>query len=232
MKKKKKFTESSVRYFNIYLNELEQIEQILGENFGKIEIDDDEEYFDNLDDLLKKYNKKKKINNLNFGPSDLRFVGELTIELRKDGAFFMSFGDEKMKGTRLLIEDILQNNPPKPKWFFNLFNKLHDVVAKSIFILIPLMVLIATVLIFSVKLESGEMLIDVKTNIKVFLMLFFSLSFIIGIFLAFKSNSIHLIERNSEEGFFSRNKDKIILTLMGVIAGALLTLGIKLILGQ
>jgi len=57
------------------------------------------------------------------------------------------------------------------------------------------------------------------------------------IYFFFKKNSINLISRNSEEGFLTRNKDKIIIAIFAAIAGAIFGAAAtvilsKLIMGQ
>jgi len=228
MKKKAKFVNSHFRFINIYLNELKEIEQILQKDFDEYTLDDGDEYFDNLDELVNKYKEKKKINKLNFECRDSFKKPEnriLTLGFEPDGIHIASFNDESIKGTRLMIEDILRKSVYRPKWLYSYFYMRKSVSLKLLsFLLIIIILSISVYAYIRSKMQNVPEFNDpLDTTIGISFLVVIGLVILFTIFLSENVVSINLIDRNSEVGFFTRNKDRIILVLIGAIVGAVVT---------
>jgi hypothetical protein len=156
----------------------------------------------------------------------------LNIQLSRKKIIVTTSSDEYIKGIRLIVQELISNTISKPKWLFRFVDK-----STIWLIVLPMlyMMFIQVLPLFNYQyLKDKNLAIYDTTGLIVSPLVIWSFAFI---YFFFKKNSINLISRNPEEGFLTRNKDKIIIAIFAAIAGAVFgaaatVILLKLIMGQ
>ena len=193
----------------LYLDDLEAINEILSQMEGSVTWTTETYKFDSLNELLDNY-KLPAIHKLVIESR----VPYVTIELRhfRSTVTVVSY-EPRDEGIFTQLNKILQNSQSKYQYLFS---------TKFFWILM---------IIFFLALYGIEP--EIHPGIYgTYLALAFSLSFYGGWIKAYKNTKIKLINRHEEKNFWARNKDQIILIVIGALLGSLLTYLIQLISGK
>ena len=201
----------------LYKSDLEEIFNLLKGNYPEIEIVADGFKLDDFSELSKI--DKKEIVDFKITADDpeefLKTLALISVDFSRDSAV-ISLSDEddiKQRGLAAQIGDILSHRKSCLRFFANPWT-------------LSLLALIPIILILSLIKE-------VKTQLYSFP--FLVLFIVLLDFWAFKIDSrkhclIYLYDRSSAPGFFKKNKDSILISVISALMGGIITLGIALLL--
>lgn len=187
----------------IFRDDIEEIIDLLNQYNLTIEIQDENYLYENIDDLIKhkgSHPKKLKVEARN---RDLR--ESINLDFEKKVVSIFSYGSKNMYALSFELKDYFKS---KRTWYFRIFNTwffLGAVISLSFFL----------------NSISKEKLIEETLKLWVFGTLVLLL--LISLLMDFTTHGINLI-RKHEYGFWKRNQDKILLSIITAIFAILGTL--------
>ena len=208
MRKIRKSIRIKIPLIRIYLEELKAIEEVYKENFETYEIITEDFELDSLDEL--KNIGKEKLSILSFKSSNPYIHVEFTPY---DARIYSSEDSISSTGIVEKIKNILDKR----------ITPLRYLISNWWFVLLVILFW-SFALILPAQDKVGEGIVIVS---------FIGITFFWR-FWAFtrKHSLIFLTNRRSQRNFFSRNKDKILLTIFGAIVGGFITFLVLWVLGM
>jgi hypothetical protein len=218
MKKINKPYSNQIRFLNIFLEELEQIEAVLKNKFEGYKIDDDENEYDDLNDLLKNQENNIKISEINFTCYSITGKNHFELNISPNGVSIYAKPDnDEIKNIRFRIENILKNN-----------KKSYKVLFKYVFIIPALIGIVYLIAIIS-DIKNREAFSQISFAFSV---LFFSGWLGVAAYFDTMENNttIYIVPKSKKPSFYKRNKDKIwVGIIVGVITAIITALIVKLL---
>lgn len=186
---------------------LSRIEKIL----SKVEIHDSKNVYDNIDEVILHQGQNPKEISITARNKDLS-LEYFSLDFKKDYVTIYSRGSEKMYSFGLEIGELIKN---KEDEYYRIINPNR------------LLYILLLVTMFS------TLFIDQKTKTLsqpwlLWVICVLAIITIVSYFYKYLWVGLTLVRRH-EYGFWNRNKDKIILSLLGLILGSIITLLFQLI---
>ena len=217
MKRKESTTAS--KSFSVprpHLDEIERVVNILEEGDFSVAFSDQKYEYESLGELIEKRGytiKRLEIEAQGANDSHIK-LESVRVVFEKSEASINRFGrSDKLDGVWLWLQDLLSNYA---RWYHSLFNAWLWVVS------------------FFVVVGIGNAMLEVwpRANIAVWilsLLLLSAVMFVGSLFVRLQTDVV-VMERRHRSGFWQRNKDNIILLILGSIFGVILTVVVERLL--
>ena len=201
-------TDYSIRIIGVklYREDFESILSLAEKTLQQVEINDSTNMYENLDEVITHKGQNPKEITITGRNEDLS-LEYFSIDIKNDYVSIYSRGSEKMYSFGLEVAELIKNKQDKYYTTLKPDNLLFITFLSS------------TSLILFIDKET-------KTLSQPWLLWFVGILALLTLFSYFYKYlwvGLTLLRRH-EYGFWKRNKDKIILTLFGIIAGSLVTL--------
>jgi hypothetical protein len=195
----------------LYREDIENILSRLNSVLQKVEIHDSKNIYDNIDDVLSHNGQNPTEISISAQNSDYS-LEYFTINIKKERITIYSRGSEKMYALGIEIRELIKSNGI---WYYKILNP-------SNLLFFTFLASISLALFYDKKTKTLNPTWLSWIVIALFLLVFFSYVY------RYLWSSLTLV-RKHEYGFWNRNKDKIILTSIGLILGSIITILVQLI---
>lgn len=201
-------TDYSIRIEGVKLfrEDIEMIHSRIGKTLEKVEIHDSNNMYDNIDELILHQGQNPREICISARNKDLSFE-YFSLNFKKDYVTVYSRGSEKMYLFGLEIGELIKNK----------VDKYYRILNPNSLLFISFLVTIWTTFFIDIKTET------LSQPWLLWLICILAIITIISYFYRYLWIGLSLV-RKYEYGFWNRNKDKIILSILGLILGSIITI--------
>ncbi len=202
-KKTESYYSDRIKGFVAFRNDIEEVLNILTDNGLSITFQDDKHYYDNIDEIIRNVGNSPKTIIIEARNKDT--FESVRLNFDKNELLINCIGSEQMYSLGFRLKNYFSKTIP---WHYKVFN--------------PWIFYFTTIpLIFTITLAF-----DKATNelTRPWILVLFAISSLFGLFSCFlrkKAYGIKLV-RIHEHGFWKRNKDNLIVTLISTLIGVAL----------
>ena len=216
MKRKEKPSSVEIPPVRLFLEDLEEIEEVYKKYCKELKIETEDFEFDSVEEL--KNIGKDKLNSLSFNSHD----PYISVNFSPSNArIYSSEPDPKSVGIVAILKNILDKR----------LTPLRHLISKWVLIILNILLFIS-VMAFLILKDLNENM-NIIAIIPLSFFIFWILWMMWGWRFDIKKHSvIYLKNRSSKKNFFSRKKDDIILAIISSIFGCLLTLLVIYLTGK
>lgn len=203
---------NTIKDAKLYLEDIEEIIEKLSSKSLNVKMYDNKNIYENINEVIEQ--KGKNPIKLIIEGKGTGIFQNINVHIEKNEIWVHSIGSELMYSYGIEINEFIKS---KRVWYFYILNK--NLLFINSFFLFAL---------FQLLIDKSTKLLIFPWLIWVFIVLFSLLFF--AIIVKYFWSSLSLVRRH-EYGFFRRNKDSIILTIISAIMGSLLTILIQYLTG-